>query len=63
MIKFEATNMDFIFDAAFNGAFNVAIELRVTQRYFISFLIVRQLSHYNKCNFLVQRRNIMIPCL
>ena len=39
--KFEANNMDFIFDAVFNGTFNVGIELRVTQRYFISFLIVR----------------------
>ena len=39
--KFEANNMDFIFDAVFYGAFNVAMELRDTQRYFISFLIVR----------------------
>ena len=40
MRKFEANNMDFIFDAVFNGAINLAFELRVTQRYFISFLIV-----------------------
>ena len=62
MKKFEANNMDFIFDAVFNGAINLAIKLRVTQRYFISFLIVGELTHYNKCNFLVQRGNIMIPC-
>ena len=37
MRKLEANN----FDAVFNGAVNLAIELRVTQRYFISFLIVR----------------------
>ena len=41
MRKFEANNLDFIFDSVFNEAFNVAIELRVTQRYFVSFLIVR----------------------
>ena len=63
MKKFEANNMDFIFDAVFNGAINLAIELRVSQRHFISFLIVRELFHYKKCNFVVQRRNIMIPCL
>ena len=63
MKNFEANNIDFIFDAVFNGAINLAIELLVTQRYFISFLIVGSLSHYKKCNFLVQRRNIMIPCL
>ena len=40
MRKFEANNMDFIFDAMLNGAVNLAIETRVTQRYFISFLIV-----------------------
>ena len=40
MKQFEANNMDFIFDAVFNGAINLAIELLVTQRYFISFLIV-----------------------
>ena len=40
MKKFEPNNMDFIFDAVFNGAINLAIELLVTQRYFISFLIV-----------------------
>ena len=32
--------MGFIFDEVFNGAINLAIELRVTQHYFISFLIV-----------------------
>ena len=41
MRKLETNNMDFIFDSVFNEAFNVAIELRVTQRYFISSLIVR----------------------
>ena len=40
MRKFEANNMDFILDTVFNGAVNVAIELLVTQRYFISYLIV-----------------------
>ena len=40
MKKFEANSMDFIFDAVCNGAINLAIELLVTQRYFISFLIV-----------------------
>ena len=40
MKQFEANNMDFIFDAVFNRAINLAIELLVTQRYFISFLIV-----------------------
>ena len=40
MKKFEANNMDFIFHTVFNGAINLAIELLVTQRYFISFLIV-----------------------
>ena len=40
MRKFEATNMDFKFDAVFNGAVNLAIELLVTQPYFISFRIV-----------------------
>ena len=39
MKKIEANNMDFISDAVFNGAVNLAIELRVTQSYFISFLI------------------------
>ena len=36
MKKFEANNIDFIFDAVFNGAINLAIELRVTQRYLAS---------------------------
>ena len=40
MKQFEANNVDVIFDAVFHGAINLAIELLVTQRYFISFLIV-----------------------
>ena len=40
MKQFEANNMDFLFDAVLNGAINLAIELLVTQRYFISFPIV-----------------------
>ena len=36
MKKFEANIMDFIFDAVFNGAINLAIELLVTHRYLIT---------------------------